>query len=149
MKTFLSIILLALSFTASSQWITKNIDNGFDDPYHIAYTSDGQDSYLKLENVEGKIYFYLGGGYTCSDELTVDISFIVNGAYEKYTFNAVSSEDRKNVFFVSDLLNETCLADFKACSSLKIRINDSLCETEIYTFNMSGSSAALKYVINQ
>ena len=51
-------------------------------------------------------------------------------------------------FFVSDLLNESCLADFKACSSLKIRINDSLCETEIYTFNMSGSSAALKYVIN-
>jgi len=149
MKTFLSIILLALSFTSSSQWITKNIDNGFDDPYHIAYTSDSQDSYLKLENVNGKISFYIGGGYTCSDELTVDISFIVSEAHKKYTFNAFVSEDRKNVFFVDDLLNESCLADFKACSSLKIRINDSLCETEIYTFNMSGSSAALKYIINQ
>jgi hypothetical protein len=148
MKTLLLLVGLALSYTASAQWVSKHVDNGFDEPYNIAYT-ENRGSYLKLENSDGEIFLYIGGGYTCDDELTVEASFIINGEYSKYTFRAVTSDDRKNVFFVSDLLNETCLADFKACSSVKIRINDTACSSEVYTFNMSGSTAALKFVINQ
>ena len=148
MKTLLLLIGLLLSYTASAQWVNKHVDNGLDDPYNIAYTED-KGSYLKLENVEGEIYVYVGGGYTCDDELTVDVSFLVKGEYSKYSFRAVTSDDRKNVFFMTNLLNENCLADFKACSSVKIRINDTACDSEIYEFNMSGSTAALKFVMNQ
>lgn len=148
MKSLLLLVGLVLSYTASAQWVSKNVDNGFDEPYHIAYT-ENRDAYLKLENVEGEIYVYIGGSYTCDDELTVDASFMVKGEYSKYTFRAVTSDDRKNVFFISNLLNENCLADFKACTSVKIRINDTACAKEIYDFNMSGSTAALKFVINQ
>ena len=148
MKTLLLVVGLALSYTASAQWVSKNVDNGFDEPYHIAYT-ENKGSYLKLENSDGEIFVYIGGGYTCDDRLTVDVSFMVKGAYVKYTFNAITSDDRKNVFFIANLLDETCLADFKACTSVKIRINDTTCSSEVYEFNMSGSTSALNFMINK
>ena len=148
MKTLLLVVGLALSYTASAQWVSKNVDNGFDEPYHIAYT-ENKGSYLKLENSDGEIFVYIGGGYTCDDRLTVDASFLVKGVYVKYTFNAITSDDRKNVFFIANLLTETCLADFKACTSVKIRVNDEVCSSEIYEFNMSGSTSALNFMINK
>ena len=41
------------------------------------------------------------------------------------------------------------LKDFKSCTTMKIRITDNDCETSpqvIYTYNMSGSTAALNFV---
>ena len=148
MKNLLVVVGLALSYTANAQWVTRTVNNDFDDPYRIAFT-ENNDMLLKLENVNGKVWVYVANGYTCDDNLTVDASFIVNGVAKKYTFNAFTSDDRENVFFIGDLVNEDCLVDFKACTSIKIRINDTTCHTEIYQFNMSGSSSALKFVSNQ
>jgi hypothetical protein len=39
------------------------------------------------------------------------------------------------------------LADFKAASAVKIRINESYCTTETYKFNMSGSKAAYDFML--
>ena len=39
-----------------------------------------------------------------------------------------------------------CLDDFKACSSIKLRVNDTTCDSEIYEFKMTGSTAALNFV---
>ena len=146
MKTLLLLIGLALSYTASAQWTYKTIDNGFDPPYIIAYTVENKGSWLKLENTGDGVFFYISGGYTCDDELTVDLSFMVNGAYKKYTFNAATSSDRETVFFIDNLLAETCLDDFKACSSIKLRVNDTTCDSGIYEFKMTGSTAALNFV---
>ena len=146
MKTLLLLIGLALSYTASAQWTYKTIDNGFDPPYRIAYTVENKGSWLKLENTGDGVFFYISGGYTCDDELTVDLSFMVNGAYKKYTFNAATSSDRETVFFIDSLLAETCLDDFKACSSIKLRVNDTTCDSGIYEFKMTGSTAALNFV---
>jgi hypothetical protein len=41
------------------------------------------------------------------------------------------------------------LADFKAASSIRIRVNDKTCDTEIYEFKMTGSTAAFNTVTNQ
>jgi hypothetical protein len=41
------------------------------------------------------------------------------------------------------------LADFKAASSVRIRVNDTTCDTEIYEFKMTGSTAAFNTVSNQ
>jgi hypothetical protein len=148
MKNLLVIVGLALSYTANAQWVTRTVNNDFDDPYRIAYTKDN-DMLLKLENVDGEVWVYVANGYTCDDELTVDASFIVNGVAKKYTFNAFTSTNRENVFFIVDLINENCLIDFKACTSVKIRVNDTTCNDEIYQFNMSGSTAAVKFIFNQ
>ena len=147
MKNLLVVVGLALSSTANAQWITRTVDNGFDDPYRIAYTQS-DNMLLKLENVDGKVWVYIANGYTCDDELTVDVSFIVNGVSKKYTFNAFTSDDGGNVFFIGDLVNENCVADFRACTSVKIRINDTTCGSEIHQFNMSGSTSSLKFISN-
>lgn len=149
MKTLFLIIGLALSYTVSAQWRYETVNNGLDEPYRIAYTAYNDGSWLKLENVKGEICFYISGAYTCEDYVTVDISFLVNGVYKKYIFDAVTSADGTDVFIIDNLLIADCLADFKACTSLKLRINDTSCGADIFQFKMSGSTAALNYVINK
>jgi len=149
MKTLLMTVGLALSYTASAQWTYKNIDNGFDDPYRIAYTEDNNGAWLKLENVDGEIFFYISGGYTCDEYLIVDLSFMVNGAYKKYTCSSRTSESKKTVYFIDNLLTADCLADFKSCTTLKIRVNDVTCGSDTYEFKMSGSTAALNFIVNK
>jgi hypothetical protein len=59
MKTLLITIGLVLSYTASAQWVSKTINNGFDAPYKIAYTDVAQNQWLKLENYNNEISFYI------------------------------------------------------------------------------------------
>jgi len=47
MKNLLVVVGLALSYTANAQWVTRTVNNDFDDPYRIAYTQDN-DMFLKL-----------------------------------------------------------------------------------------------------
>jgi len=150
MKKLLVLISVSLfSFSALSQWLVKKIDNGFDAPYKIAYTEDGQTEFLKLENYNG-IAFYMGGVYVCDESVTVDISFLVNGEYQKYTTTGNVSENHKTVFMVDDLNSDVeFLADFKAASSVRIRINDTTCDSEIYEFKMTGSTAAYNAISNR
>lgn len=149
MKKLLVLISVSLfSFSALSQWVVRKIDNGFDTPYKIAYTEDGQSEFLKLENYKG-IAFYIGGVYVCDESVTVDISFLVNGEYKKYNVTGRTSENRKTLFMVDDLNSDpNLLADFKAASSVKIRVNDTTCDTEIYEFKMTGSTAAYNAISN-
>ena len=140
------IIALMLNLNANAQWMNKNINNGFDDPYRICYTAENNGSVLKLENVDGTIFFYLLGGYTCDENPTVDLSFLVNGSYVKYSEPMEVSEDRTIIWIVDNLMESTILNDFKLCSILKIRVNDIACSSEVFTFNMAGSTSALKFI---
>jgi hypothetical protein len=149
-KLLLALVTVTLFTTTSfSQWVSKKIDNGFDTPYYIAYTQDGQDAYLKLENYKG-IAFYMGGVYVCDESVGVDISFLVNEEYQKYYITGNVSDNRKTLFMVNDLNSDPeFLADFKTATSIRIRINDTTCDTEIYEFKMTGSTAAFNTVTNQ
>jgi hypothetical protein len=149
-KLLLALVTVTLFTTTSfSQWISKKIDNGFDTPYYIAYTQDGQNEFLKLENYKG-IAFYMGGVYICDESVIVDISFLVSGEYQKYYVTGKVSENRKTLFMVDDLNSDPeFLADFKAASSIRIRVNDTTCDTEIYEFKMTGSTAAFNAIVNQ
>jgi hypothetical protein len=149
-KLLLALATVTLFTTTSfSQWVSKKIDNGFDNPYYIAYTQDGQDAFLKLENYKG-IAFYISGVYVCDESVGVDISFLVNGEYQKYYTTANVSDNHKTVFMVDDLNSDSeFLSDFKAASVVRIRINDTTCDTEIYEFKMTGSTSAFNTVSNQ
>ena len=115
MKKLLVLVSVSLfSFNALSQWVVKKIDNGFDTPYKIAYTEDGQSAFLKLENYKG-IAFYIGGVYVCDESVTVDISFLVNEEYQKYTTTGNASENHKTLFMVDDLNSD---AEFLATSTV-------------------------------
>jgi TonB family protein len=146
MKNLLLILFLLLALNINAQWVNKTVNNDFDDPYRICYTAPNNGVILKLENVEGLISFYLSGGYYCDESPVVDLSFIVNGVAKKYSRECSISSDNKIVWLINDLLIEEMLTDFKNCNILKVRVNDYTCSSEIYSFNMSGSSSAINFI---
>jgi len=132
----------------SAQWTYKTINNGFDDPYKVAYTETDNNAFLKLERVDTNTILFIKGGYYCDDNPEVDIVFVVNGVDKKYKKTCDKGSKNNIVFLTWSLeLRPDMLADFKEASSVKIRINESYCTTEIYTFKMTGSKAAYEFMI--
>ncbi len=147
MKTLLLFLLFALcNSIAHSQWIYRTVDNGLDEPYPIAYTELADGARLKLENVNGKIVFYIQADCICDKETTVDMALLINSEYTRYSFTGRTSKDRTCVFFTWDLENSIADDDFQVCSDLKVRINDETCGEQTYNFNMMGSALALQYM---
>ena len=149
MKKLLMSVGVMLCLNANAQWTNKTINNGFDEPYRICYTATNNLGYLKLENVDGQIYFYLNGKYCCDDNPVVNLSFIVNGVTVKYYCTANVGDNKDVVWILEDFLNSTVVESFKNCSTLNIRVNDTVCNEEIYSFNMSGSTSALNFIIGK
>jgi hypothetical protein len=149
MKNLLMSVGVLLCLNANAQWTNKTIDNGFDEPYRICYTATNNLGYLKLENVDGQIYFYLNGKYCCDESPVINLAFIVKGVTIKYHCTASVSEDKGTIFILEDFLNSTVVESFKNCSSLNVRVLDTVCNNEVYYFNMSGSTAALNFITNK
>ena len=147
MKKLLMSVGVMLCLNANAQWISKSVKNDFDAPYRICYTNLNQGQYLKLENVDGEISFYMQGGYYCDENPTLDLAFIINGVAKNYSLEATISSDNETVWIIDNLLAQADIINyFKACSTLKIRVNDSVCGAETYSFNMSGSTSALNFI---
>lgn len=155
-QLFLLLAMLSSAFMSYSQWSYQTIDNGLDSAYRIAYCDVSTSTYrnnnvfVKLENVEGKIALYVSGTYTCDVEPLVEMAFLVNGVYKKYTFEGLTSTSHKTVFIITDMMsNSSFVDDFKASSLMKIRVNDEDCGDETHEFKMTSSSAALTYMLAQ
>jgi hypothetical protein len=137
--------LLLCSTVSYGQWVYKTVDNGFDAPYKIAYS--GSKGFIKMENVDGAVSFYIVAGYTCEDNPTVDISFTTPSGVKVYTVTGTTSSNNEVVFLIDDMTAlPGFVEDFKAATLVKIRINESFCDTDIYEFKMSGSTAAYNFM---
>jgi hypothetical protein len=139
------LFVLIVSF-ANAQWTYRNIDNGFDEPYKIAHSAVNNNGFVKLEEDEGTIFFYLQGTYFCDEYPDVDLVYVVNGQNKKYNIQGFKTSNSTIIVLSFDLLNDEMLNDFKNCTTLKIRVNETHCRTDVYTFNMSKSSSALNFV---
>jgi hypothetical protein len=148
-KLFFTLAVIFSVSMAYSQWSYELIKNDFDDPYRIAYTTSNNSAYLKLENVDGSIFFYIQGGYYCDDNPSVDLVFVVNGESIKYSIEGLKSSSSDIIFFTNDLINNEMYDSFKKCSSLKIRVTESYCQSETYTFSMSKSTSAVTFILNK
>jgi hypothetical protein len=149
MKKLIFTIGMFVCLNANAQWVSKKVDNGFDPAYRICYNDSKEDkSFMcKLENVDGEIAFYLANGYFCEDDMKVDISFMVNGEYQKYFATGTRSTDNSCLFLIDDMRVDVTLTDFKKASMMKIRVNDPVCGEQIFTFSMSGSTAAMNFIM--
>lgn len=145
-KFILSVGTILLLNAGNAQWTNKVVDNGFDESYKICYTRSNNNAILKLENVDGVIVFYIQGSYFCTETPVVDISFMVNGVWKKYNIIGVKNNQGDALFLVDDLLNDEMYLDFKNCSSVKLRVNEEYCDTDVFQFNMSGSTSALNFI---
>jgi hypothetical protein len=142
----LIVLFVLISSIGHAQWVTKTIDNGYEDPYRICHSNEVDGAVLKLENVHDSIVFYIQGNYTCDPDVNVELAFLVNEEYKKYTFTASTNRSHDCVFFIWDLMNSIAGEYFIKCSSLKVIINDVTCDPSYYTFNMEGSIKALEYI---
>jgi|688.fasta_scaffold188288_2 hypothetical protein len=147
-KIILSVGMALTLNNAFAQWVTKTIDNGFDEPTKIAYTEDGQRPFLKLERFESAGVLMMGGVYFCSNPVFIELSFQVNGVNKKYGRIANVNEDQNRAFITWDIKNEDFISDFKNATSVKLRITDTdeCNDGQIYTFKMSGSTASINFV---
>jgi hypothetical protein len=146
-KLFFTIATLFCISYSFSQWDYKNVNNGFDDPYRIAYTSENNGSILKLEDVDGRIFFYIQGGYFCDEIPVVDFVFYTKTQTLKFTLDCITNAKNDVVFFTNDLVDSELYEIFKKSTFLKIRINQSYCDTETYYFNMLKSTSALNFML--
>jgi hypothetical protein len=145
-KVILSGALFLAITSAKAQWTYKKVDNGIDEPYKICYTETDNYARLKLENYDGGVMFYISGTYFCEDFPEVDVVFVVNGENKKYKVVGARSEDSKLVFITFNISAETFYEDFKSASSVKVRVNETYCTTDVFTFNMGQSKSALEFM---
>lgn len=146
-KLVLSVAVVLASMTAKAQWVYQKVDNGIDDPYKIAYTTKEGSETLKLENLDGELVFYITGSYFCEETPDVDIVFVVNGENKKYKIVATKSSSSKTVYFTFNLMNEAYAEDFKNASSVKVRVNETYCTTDVFTFAMDKSKSAIEFML--
>ena len=145
-KAILTVATVLITGLSLAQWTKKTVNNGFDEPYKICYTATNNGGYLKLEGGLSKVSFYISGSYYCEDSPMVNISFLVNNEWVKHSVWGNRSNDHKTVFFTFDLANEVFFNDFLNSSSVKIRVNESYCTSDIYEFNMTGSTEAYNFI---
>ena len=147
MKKLFFTVATMIATSANSQWVVKTLNNGFDAPTKIAYTEDGQRPFLKLEQYEGAGVLIFKGIYFCEGPIFIEMSFQVNGENKKYGRIAELNDAETTAFISWDIKNEDFFSDFKNCTSVKVRVTDTGCESgEIYTFKMNGSTAAVNFV---
>jgi hypothetical protein len=146
-KLILSSALLCAITTAKAQWTYKNVDNGIDEPYKICYTEADNYARLKLEKYNDGVMFYISGTYFCEEFPKADVVFTVSGVTKKYQVVGARSEDSKIVFLAFDISEESFLEDFKQASSVKVRVNETYCTTDVFTFNMANSKSALEFML--
>jgi hypothetical protein len=147
-------LLLALALVPTlsfGQWVNKTVNNDFDPAYRISYNpSTRDDSFLKLEDFDGDLLFYIQNIYTCTDAPVVDVVFIFSdGSKQNYSLDCITSTDRRVVFISPDILSEPFLNYFKRATKIKLRINDIGCESESFEFNMSGSTSAINFMLHE
>lgn len=149
MKKLLFAVALAMAGSASAQWETKKVDNGFDPPFHVAICYDIKNNFIKLENFgEGKVALILYTGYFCTEQPFVELSFKMDTGWSKFSRSAIMrTTDKKKIIITIDVDNGM-FSEFRKSSLLKIRVDDEHCGKAIYEFKMIGSTNAINYVIN-
>lgn len=148
MKKIINFIVAILTVgTLNAQWSFKTINNGFDDPYKIAYTPENNGAAAYMLFVDSTVVLSIDGGYYCEEEPNVDIVLVVNGVDNKFEFEGYKGETSDVVYITWDMAsNAEFLNAFKLSSIMKIRINESYCTTEVYTYKMTNSKAAYQYM---
>lgn len=146
---FTTLLVFFCTSLANAQWKTETIDNGFDPPFRVAYTNDGQSKFLKLTKFsDSSVMLTMYEGYVCEERPVVELSFKMDTGWAKFAVYGLTSTDSKKVYISTDVVNSFGDA-FSKASVLRIRLNDGHCGTNMSEFNMTGSAAALKFIMRE
>jgi hypothetical protein len=149
MKKVINLVLAVLvTGCINAQWTYKTYNNGFDKPYKMATTPLNNDAYAYMLNVDSSVVLAIGGGYYCDDNPIVDVIFVINGEDVRFKFEGYKGQTSDVVYITWDMESEIGLVNaFKSASVMKVRINESYCESETYIYKMTSSRAAYDYIV--
>jgi hypothetical protein len=154
-KILLFTLLILFTNISFGQWTYRTIDSVFDGKFKKAYTNTYNRGFLLMElgestykdSVEIKRPFLaLSGLYFCDESTTIDFVLIVNGQNKKYELSAIKSNDSQIYYFDESIWTNDFTNDFKTASKCSIRVNQTHCSDEYYTFNFSGSKTAYNFI---
>jgi hypothetical protein len=98
---------------------------------------------------DGKIDLVLFNGYYCPEYPKVDISLLVNGKTERYSFIAYTNESKNLLMVVQDLespKNSDFLLNFKKATKMFMRVNQENCTDDYHQFDITDTDKALRYI---
>lgn len=153
MKKIALLAVMLFGMNASAQWTVHRVeDNPFDPPFVTAICNSTQSnsSYLKLEESDDVVYLFLMTGYVCDESVSIDLSFKIDGEWQKQSLTSVMVVKSKIVVLSMDLDKDPDLLDnFIRSTDVAVRINESHCDNEMYTFSGSGFTKAFTEVKEQ
>jgi hypothetical protein len=148
-KFFLTAMFTGMVGFANAQWTFKKVDNGFDEPYKVAYTNTNNLGFLKMEKYNDGVTLYIKGAYFCGEKANVDISFWANNEWQRYTIECNVSLDNDIVWLIEDLAyDKAFLTHFMNSSKVRVRVNTEACDSDIYEFPMGNSARAYQFLKN-
>ena len=148
MKNLLMMMALMMCFVANSQWTYKTINSEFDGSFKKAYTITNNNGYLTMEvgDTITKPFIGLAGSYFCDKYTNIDFVLVVNGVNKVYKVQGMKASDSRMYYINDSIWTDEFVDDFKSASKCSIRVNQSYCTDEYYTFNFSGSTAAFNFI---
>jgi hypothetical protein len=148
MKNLLMMMALMMCFVANSQWTYKTINSEFDGSFKKAYTITNNNGYLTMEvgDTITKPFIGLAGSYFCDEYTNIDFVLVVKGVNKVYKVQGMKASDSRMYYINDSIWTDEFVDDFKSASKCSIRVNQSYCTDEYYTFNFSGSTAAFNFI---
>lgn len=153
-KIIVLLVVLFTSVTMYAQWGYKNVDNPFDGTFKKAYCFSTNGELIMMEEGETFMsahgYFYplifLTSSYFCDGDKLVELVFVVNGEKKYYDGIGYVTKDNEAMMIDAYIWNDDFQSSFKYASKLYVRVNGENCSDDLYEFNMSGSTAAFKFI---
>ena len=147
-KYILTLILLTAATISNAQWKNEESDNGFDPKFRYSTVDEQTNStrWLKIEkykDTQTLLLVYLG--FVCTENPTIELSYKMDTGWCKFKVLGMTSSGKKKVY-ISDNIEKDFGDAFAKSSLLKIRVDDDYCGTNVYSFSMAGSKAALDWV---
>lgn len=135
--------------TLHAQWSYKTVKNGFDDPYKLAFTPENNGASAYMLIVDTTVILELSGGSYCDQNPKVDVVLVVNREDKKFEFEGYKGQTSDVVYITWDMESNPEFIDaFMLATTMRVRINESYCNTEVYTYKMTNGKAAFNYIRN-
>lgn len=149
MKKVINLVLAVLTVgTINAQWAYKTVNNGFDKPYKLAYTPENNGASAYMLYLDSAVVLEISGGYYCDEEPSVDVVLVVNGVDNKFEFEGYKGSTSDVIYITWDMAsNPEFLNAFRLASTMRVRINESYCTTEVYSYKMTNSKTAYDYMV--
>jgi hypothetical protein len=134
---FLAIVLLTVG-NLNAQWTYKTNKNGPHDSFRLAYTPENNGATAYMLFIDSAVVLEV-----------IDVVCDVNGEDQTFSFVGFKGESSDVVYITWDMeLHPEFVDAFFLAKTMKIRINESKCDSPVYTFKMNQSKKAFEYIKN-